>query len=95
MERSSVSLPEDRSTEYHRVLIYDGECPSCSAAATALRRNPDFRAVSHHEEPAQRFLAEQFDDVPFALVFVDSTRTRSTSAEKPPGSSATEPDSPC
>lgn len=71
MERPSVSLRVDRPTEYHGVLVYDGECPFCSAAATALRRIPGVGAVSYNEEPAQRFLAAQFEDVPFALVFVD------------------------
>ncbi|MCL7417028.1 MAG: DUF393 domain-containing protein [Halalkalicoccus sp.] len=66
--------PDDR--EYHSVLIYDGECPLCSAAATAMRRLPGVGAVSWYDDPAQTFLAAQFEEVPFALVFVDSREER-------------------
>lgn len=76
MERPAVSLSRDRPTEPHGVLVYDGECPSCSAASTALRRLPGIGAISYHEEPAQRFLAAQFGDAPFALVFVDVNEER-------------------
>jgi len=71
MKRLSVRLVDERPETYHGVLVYDGECPFCSAAATALRRVPGVGASSHYDEPAQRFLAAQFSDVPFALVFAD------------------------
>ncbi|ADJ16294.1 DCC1-like thiol-disulfide oxidoreductase family protein [Halalkalicoccus jeotgali] len=57
--------------EYHGVLIYDGECPFCSAAASALRRIRRVGAIPWYDDPAQDFLAAQFETVPFALVFVD------------------------
>lgn len=53
------------------VLIHDGECPFCSAAATALRRLPGVGVVAWDDEAAQSFLAAQFGDPPFAVVFVD------------------------
>jgi predicted DCC family thiol-disulfide oxidoreductase YuxK len=67
---------EADDSEYHGVLIYDGECPLCSAAATALRRLPGVGAISWYDDPAQEFLAAQFEEVPFALVFVDSEEGR-------------------
>ncbi|MDL5362017.1 DCC1-like thiol-disulfide oxidoreductase family protein [Halalkalicoccus sp. NIPERK01] len=69
-----MAEPDDR--EHHSVLIYDGECPLCSAAATAMRRLPGVGAVSWYDDPAQGFLAAQFEEVPFALVFVDSREER-------------------
>ena len=71
MIRPEVHLREKPPDDLHGVLVYDGECPFCSAAATALRRVPGVGAVSHYDEPARRFLEAQFDDVPFALVFAD------------------------
>ncbi|WP_323191800.1 DCC1-like thiol-disulfide oxidoreductase family protein [Halostella sp. PRR32] len=56
---------------YDGVLIYDGECPLCSAAATALRRLRTVGSVSWYDDAAQAFLAAQFGETPFALVFVD------------------------
>lgn len=53
------------------VLIYDGDCPFCSAASSALRRVDGVGAVAWEAESAQAFLEAQFEDVPFALVFVD------------------------
>lgn len=53
------------------VLIYDGECAFCSAAAVAIRRIDDVGVVSWSDAEAQRFLEAQFDDVPFSLVFID------------------------
>ncbi|KYH27802.1 hypothetical protein HAPAU_04730 [Halalkalicoccus paucihalophilus] len=67
---------EADDSEYHGVLIYDGECPLCSAAATALRRLPGVGAIPWYDDPAQEFLAAQFEEVPFALVFVDSEEGR-------------------
>lgn len=66
--------PDD--LEYHGVLIYDGECPFCSAAASALRRIRGVGAIPWYDEPAQEFLAAQFEEVPFALVFVDYEEER-------------------
>ena len=65
-----VSVRADE--EYHGVLIYDGECPLCSAAATALRRVRGVGAVSWYEPEAQSFLEAQFDEVPFAIVLADA-----------------------
>lgn len=56
---------------YDSVLIYDGDCPFCSAAASAMRRVEGVGSVSWHDEAAQAFLTALFDDVPFALVLVD------------------------
>jgi predicted DCC family thiol-disulfide oxidoreductase YuxK len=56
---------------YDAVLIFDGECPLCSAAATALRQLPKVGVIEWNSDVAQRFLAAQFDDPPFALVLVD------------------------
>jgi len=58
---------------YDAVLIFDGECPLCSTAATALRRLPNVGVIEWNSDVAQRFLAAQFGDPPFALVFVDGT----------------------
>lgn len=57
--------------EYDAVLIYDGDCPFCSAASSALRRARGVGAVAWDDPPARSFLAAQFDDVPFALVLAD------------------------
>lgn len=67
---SNADLP------YHGVLIYDGECPFCSAAASALRRVHGVGAIPWYDEPAQELLAAQFEEVPFALVFVDNDEGR-------------------
>jgi predicted DCC family thiol-disulfide oxidoreductase YuxK len=61
----------DGRTAYDGVLIYDGECPLCSAAATALRRLRTVGAVSWYDDAAQAFLEAQFGERPFALMFVD------------------------
>jgi len=58
------------------VLIYDGECPYCSIAATALRRLDDVDAVSWYAEPVGPFLDAQFGERPFAMVFVDPAEGR-------------------
>ncbi len=56
---------------YDAVLIYDGECPFCSIAATAIRRVEGVGIVGWDDSAAQLFLKQQFEDVPFALVLVD------------------------
>ncbi|MCO8247048.1 MULTISPECIES: DUF393 domain-containing protein [unclassified Haladaptatus] len=63
-------------TEYHAVLVFDGDCPFCSAAASALRRVRGVGAIPWDAEAAQSFLEAQFDAIPFALVFADSEEGR-------------------
>lgn len=63
-------------TRYRGVLIYDGECPFCSAAASALRRVRDVGAVPWSDETAQSFLVAQFEEAPFALVLADADEGR-------------------
>ncbi|WP_410764429.1 DCC1-like thiol-disulfide oxidoreductase family protein [Haloferax sp. DFSO60] len=58
------------------VLIYDGECPYCSIAATALKRLDDVEAISWYDDAAQEFLAAQFSEVPFAMVLADRSEDR-------------------
>jgi hypothetical protein len=62
--------------DYDAVLIYDGDCPYCSVAATALRKRRSIGAVSWYDEEAQAFLAAQFDETPFAMFLVDRRRNR-------------------
>jgi len=61
----------DEAADYRAVLIYDGDCPFCSAASSALRRLEAVGVVPWQDEAAQTFLDAQFGDAPFALVFVD------------------------
>lgn len=61
---------------YEAVLIFDGECPFCSAAATALRQLPEIGVVEWNNDAAKQLLAAQFDDPPFALVLVDGSADR-------------------
>lgn len=63
-------------SDYHAVLVYDGECPFCSAAATALRRVEGVGAIAWDAESAQAFLDAQFGETPFALVFADAREER-------------------
>lgn len=56
---------------YRAVLVYDGDCPFCSAAASALRRLDRVAAIEWDHEVSRAFLAAQFGEVPFALVLVD------------------------
>ena len=53
------------------VLIYDGDCVYCSGAAKALRRIGNVGSIPWEHEAAQRFLEDQFGEVPFAMVLVD------------------------
>ena len=64
----------DSTTRFRSVLVYDGDCPFCSAAA--LRRLDDAGTVPWEDESAQRFLDAQFGETPFALAFVDSEAER-------------------
>ncbi|MFP4591075.1 MAG: DCC1-like thiol-disulfide oxidoreductase family protein [Halobacteriales archaeon] len=67
-----VDTDGEGPTDFHAVLIYDGECPFCSTAAVALRRLDGVGAVSWYDDTAQRLLEAQFDDPPFSLVLVDA-----------------------
>lgn len=62
--------------EYDAVLVYDGDCPYCSVAATALRRVEAVGAVPWSGDAAQAFLAAQFGETPFAMFLVDDRRGR-------------------
>ena len=57
--------------DYRAVLVFDGDCPFCSAAASALRRLDDVGVIPWEDGSSQAFLDAQFGEVPFALVFVD------------------------
>ena len=59
-------------SQFESVLIYDGECPYCSVAATALERIENIGAVSWYDESAQSFLQAQFGATPFAMVLADA-----------------------
>ena len=59
-------------SQFESVLIYDGECPYCSVAATALERVDDIGAISWYDGAAQTFLEAQFDATPFAMVLADA-----------------------
>ena len=61
---------------HESVLIYDGDCPYCSVAATALRRLDGVGAVAWADDAAQALLAAQFDEIPFAMFLVDRGRGR-------------------
>lgn len=62
--------------ERDAVVIYDGDCPFCSAVASALRRLPDAGAVQWDDESAQAFLEAQFGERPFAIFLVDAEEER-------------------
>jgi predicted DCC family thiol-disulfide oxidoreductase YuxK len=82
-------------TEYHAVLVFDGDCPFCSAAASALRRLPGVGAIPWGNEAAQSFLEAQFKETPFALAFTDREEERVYVGRGRPGNSASEPGCPC
>jgi len=62
------------TTAFTTVLVYDGDCPFCSAAASALRRVEDVGVVAWNDPAAQAFLRAQFDDASFALFLADRER---------------------
>lgn len=62
--------------ETDAVVIYDGDCPLCSAVATALRCLPEAGAVRWDDGDAQAFLEAQFGERPFAMFFVDAAEGR-------------------
>ncbi|WP_423745078.1 DCC1-like thiol-disulfide oxidoreductase family protein (plasmid) [Haladaptatus sp. SPP-AMP-3] len=63
-------------TDYRAVLVFDGDCPFCSAAASALRRVRGVGAVPWDDAAAQSFLEAQFDETPFALVLAEREEER-------------------
>lgn len=64
----------DRPVEYDAVVLYDADCPYCSAATRALRRVDGLGAVGWDEPAARSFLEAQFGEAPFAVVLVDAPR---------------------
>lgn len=60
------------SSQFTGILLYDGECPFCSAASTAMRQLEGVGVVSWDDPAAQAFLEAQFGEAPFALFFVGS-----------------------
>lgn len=64
------------TTELTGILIYDGDCPFCSAASTAMRQLDDVGVAPWDDPAAQAFLEAQFDETPFALFFVDREAER-------------------
>ncbi|SFC41705.1 Predicted thiol-disulfide oxidoreductase YuxK, DCC family [Halobiforma haloterrestris] len=59
------------TNEFTGILIYDGDCPFCSAASTAMRQREDVGVVPWDDPSAQAFLEAQFGEAPFALFFAD------------------------
>lgn len=66
----------ERAMEYEAVVLYDADCPYCSAATKALRRVDSLGAVSWDEPAAQSFLDAQFGKTPFAVILVDAGEGR-------------------
>ncbi|WP_049928511.1 DCC1-like thiol-disulfide oxidoreductase family protein [Halopiger goleimassiliensis] len=62
--------------EFTGILVYDGDCPFCSAAATAVRQLEEVGIVAWDDPATRRFLEAQFDGTPFALFFVDCETDR-------------------
>lgn len=58
------------------ILLYDGDCPFCSAASTAMRQLEAVGVVRWDDPASQAFLEAQFDDTPFALFFADGEAAR-------------------
>ncbi|ARS91431.1 DCC1-like thiol-disulfide oxidoreductase family protein [Natrarchaeobaculum aegyptiacum] len=58
------------------VLLYDGDCPFCSASSTAVRQLETVGVVRWDDPTAQAFLEAQFDEVPFALIVADAEAGR-------------------
>ncbi len=54
------------------VVLFDGDCPVCSRTAGAIRRIDNVGVVAWAAEPSRAFLAEEFDEVPFSMVFIDA-----------------------
>lgn len=62
--------------EYEAVLIYDGDCTVCGATSRAAEAVTDVGVVPWQDEPAQRFLREQFGQAPFAMFLVEPGEDR-------------------
>jgi hypothetical protein len=62
--------------EYEAVLIYDGDCTVCDATSRAAEVVADVGVVPWQDEPAQRFLREQFGQAPFAMFLVEPEEER-------------------
>lgn len=58
------------------MLIFDGTCPFCSAAASALRRIEAVGILTWYDDAAQNVLEAQFEEPPFALVLLDPHESR-------------------
>jgi hypothetical protein len=63
-------------SQHDAVLVYDAECPYCSATARAFRRLRGVGTVSWYDETAQELLRAQFGETPFAVVLVDRRQRR-------------------
>lgn len=66
----------ERVTEYEAIVLYDADCPYCTAATKAVRRVEDLGAVSWDEPAAQSFLEAQFGETPFAVILIDTAAQR-------------------
>jgi len=56
---------------FDAVLLYDGDCPFCTAAARAVATLDRVGIVAWESAAAQAFLDAQCASVPFTLVFID------------------------
>lgn len=72
----SSPMTDDTDYQFTGVLLYDGDCPFCSAASTAVRRLDRVGVVPWDDPAARAFLEAQFGAVPFALFFVDAEARR-------------------
>lgn len=59
------------SKRFAGVVIFDGDCPVCSRTAGAIRRIDDVGVISWGDDASQAFLAGEFEEIPFSLVFAD------------------------
>lgn len=64
-------MTDPTDAELTGLLVYDGDCPFCSAASTAVRQLPSVGVVPWDDPTAQASLEAQFGEAPFALFFVD------------------------
>lgn len=69
-------MTADTAPPFTGILLYDGDCPFCSAASTAMRQLEDVGVVPWDDPAAQAFLEAQFGETPFALFFVDGDAER-------------------
>lgn len=59
------------SEEFAGVVVFDGDCPVCSRSAGIIRRIDDVGVIAWTDDAAQAFLAAEFEEVPFVMVFAD------------------------